>query len=153
MLVKLSTENVTEYIIRAENAATALRDADKVVSDSLLISMVLKGLPVNFKSFIAVITQSEKQFTFIEFKTNLQDYEDTEEATTLKEKGLSVMKMKYKYLRPTATVFAVKGNIVCYSCGTPGHKSSQCITNKGKSKMWCSFCKNNSHTDSCRKQT
>ena len=85
-MVKLSTENVTEYIVRAENAATALRDADEVVSDSLLIYMVLKGLPVYSKSFIAVITQSEKKFTFIEFKANLRDYEDTEKATTLKER-------------------------------------------------------------------
>ena len=58
-LVKKNEESVTDYVIRAETAAAALENAGETVSDSLLIAMILKGLPDSFQSFVAVITQSE----------------------------------------------------------------------------------------------
>ena len=43
-------------------------------------------------------------------------------------------------------------NLVCYSCGLSGHKSSNCIS-KQQNKLWCKLCKNATHNDrSCRKQ-
>ena len=53
-------QGLTEYISRAERLASSLKNANETVSDSLLISMVLKGLPVSYNSFIVVITQSAK---------------------------------------------------------------------------------------------
>jgi len=40
------------------------------VSDSLLIAMVLKGLPDDYKAFIAVTTQAENVENFQKFKTS-----------------------------------------------------------------------------------
>ena len=58
-LKKSDTEKMTDFILRAETAANTLRSVDEAVSDSLLVAMVLKGLPNNYQYFFAVITQSE----------------------------------------------------------------------------------------------
>ena len=57
-LVKSANESVTDYVIRAESAATV------TVTDSLLIAMVLEELPQSYKPFVVVVTQSEKRQTF-----------------------------------------------------------------------------------------
>ena len=143
-LVKRNSESVIDYLIRAENASTSLTEAGETVSDGLLVAMVLKGLPSHFKSFVTVITQSEKKWTFKDLKTSIRDYDDTEKARD-NEKGATIMKTKSK----SASVSTK--SIICYSCGVPGHKSNEC-RNKPKGK-WCKFCKNSSHTDkTCRKQ-
>ena len=81
-LVKTSSESATDYIIRAETSAAALKHAGEVIQDSLLVAMVLKGLPQEFKPFTTVVTQKEKATTFSEFKVALRNYEDTEKLRT-----------------------------------------------------------------------
>ena len=44
-LQKQQTEDLTGYILRAETAASAIKNAGENVSDSLLIAMVMNGLP------------------------------------------------------------------------------------------------------------
>ena len=63
-LKKSHSESINDYIIRAKNAATALNAADKAVSDSLLVVMVLNRLPDNYTPFVAVITQQERTTIF-----------------------------------------------------------------------------------------
>ena len=92
-LVKQSHESVTDYIIRAETAAAALNSVDETVSDSLLIAMVLKGLPESYKPFVVVITLSDKQYTFTELKVALRSFEDTERARITSDD--SVVKSSY----------------------------------------------------------
>ena len=54
--MKSEHETVTDNVIQAETAATAPKNA---VTDSLLIAMVLKGLPEENKPFVIVVTQSD----------------------------------------------------------------------------------------------
>ena len=77
-LRRLESESITDYIIRAENISNALKEAGEVISDRLLIAMVLKGLPPNFKSFTMVITQKKETLTFSEFKVCLISYKEIE---------------------------------------------------------------------------
>ena len=46
---KTETETVTDYVIRAETASKAPRNASEAVPDSLLKAIILKGLPEEYK--------------------------------------------------------------------------------------------------------
>ena len=142
-LQKSKTESVTDYLLRAENAATSLKTSGETISDSLLVAMLLKGLPIEFKSFSTVVTQKEKAPTFPEFKVALRSYEETEKLWN--GEGDRVMKVNAKSGDRT---------IKCYSCGKPGHKSSECWSKQKKhEKRWCELCKSSSHdTLKCRKR-
>ena len=152
-------ESVTDYLIRAENASSALRNAGETVSDSLLIAMVLKGLPPGYKTFEAVITQRNDVVSFAEFKTSLRGYEETEKARGSREtdevkinrerpRGGGAGKQRYSNQNSNSDE---SQQIVCYNCGLSGHKSTTC--NK-KGKKWCKHCKNATHfTNKCKKQS
>ena len=103
-------ENVIDYVLRAETAAALLKTAGETISDSLLIAMILKGLPqTRFKSFSTVVTQKDKEMSFGEFKVALRSFEETEKLSSEPNKEDTVMKV-----------------IVCYECGKPGHKQAEC---------------------------
>ena len=146
-LVKLAHETVTDYVIRAETAATALRNAGETVTNSLLIAMVLKGLPEEYKSFVVVTTQSEKQQTFREFKVALRSFEDTERAN-IATGNHSVIKAEYKQ--------ESQPHVTCFQRGKPGHIAPFCYSkDKGKNERghWCNTCHHPSHSDkTCRRK-
>ena len=137
-LKKRENESAVDYMLRAEKSATALRDAEEVISDALLIAMVLKGLPNEYNTFATVIVQREKQMTFAEFKSALRSQEESAKTLDTKNANENVMFAKQKF----------DGN--CFKCGRKGHKSSECLS---KIEKWCSNCRNKSHeTKNCRKK-
>ena len=166
LLNKPNSESITDYIIRAENAVSALRNAGEAVSDSLLIAMVLKGLPDSYKAFEVVITQSHEVVTFADFKVSLKNFDDTENARRARENGRSDSVMYSSDNRHSGggTNFVYKppgggkndngGKIKCNYCEKFGHKANKCNKKKrDKKQQWCSLCKNGSHSDrTCRKQ-
>ncbi|KAG1714026.1 hypothetical protein GQR58_001873 [Nymphon striatum] len=91
----ISRRKYYRHVIRAETAVTALNNADEKVSDSLLIAMILKGLPASFKPIIVVTTQSDQQQSFIKFNSALGDYRATEKS---KDKPVDSSVMKYPLL-------------------------------------------------------
>ena len=141
-LSKLSTDSVTDYVIKGETTATALRNAGETVSDGLLIAMILKGLPVQYKPFEVVITQNDKNMTFIDFKVALRNFEDTENARGTRKDDSVVMRTHFGYQKH-------QKQVIYYKCGQPSHKSNLCESkeNKYKVKRWCSNCNMNNHTN------
>ena len=135
-LEKGREESTTDYVIRAEAAAAALKNSGETIGDSLLIVMILKGVPSSFNSFKTVVTQKDKQPTFQQFKVSLRAYEESEHSNT---KSDSVMKVNAK--RPSS-------EITCFTCKKKGHKSIEC-----KQRRWCDNCKSKTHdTKFCRKK-
>ena len=132
-------ESITDYVIKAENtAAAALRNAGETVSDGLLIAMVLKGLPFEYKPFVVVVTQNDTSQTFPKFKVALRHFEETENVRIKNDSSIKTVNVYGKNNKP----------FTCYTCGFTGHKSNEC---RNKGKLWCKICKSNSHSDkACR---
>ena len=139
-----SSETVTEYMLRAEKAATRLKQAKEVVSDGLLVAMILKGLPDSYKAFCTIITQSDSEsLNFQKFKSSLRSYEESEKSRTMHSEN-------------SDEVFS----LICYNCGKPGHMKAQCRVNKPKvnhgnrsgTGRWCANCRSATHdTKFCRR--
>ena len=119
-LAKKPNESVTDYILRAERAATSLKDAGETISDSLLVSMCLKGLPEEFKPLIVIITQKDPAYTFEQFKKALRNYEENERSRSnqfVKSSG----KTNDRILKNKDG-----GTIRCFKCRMEGHKANVC---------------------------
>ena len=61
-LQKNLNENITDYAIQADNAATFLKNVGETISDELLIAMISKCLPKEYKAFSRVILNEESKF-------------------------------------------------------------------------------------------
>ena len=143
-------ESMTDYLIRAETAAAALKEAKETVSDALLIAMVLKGLPDEYRPFIAVATQKEGQ-TFQDFKSTLRGYEETEKSRAKKDdRPDSVLKVRVGGAAAKGAASEVRK---CYGCGSEKHIAKNCPDKQNKVGKWCTFCQSKTHNDqNCRKK-
>eukprot|EP00795_Rhopilema_esculentum_P006613 gene6613-12151_t len=130
-LIKSPEESVTDYVIRAEKAFTALKNAEETVSDDILIAMVLKELPESFKPFVVFITQSDKKQSFTEFKDALRSFEDTEKSKITEND--SIIKLKY-IPSEKGRQSKKKGGIVCCKCNQSGHIARNCSVDDKQKK-------------------
>ena len=159
---KSDSETLTDYVLRAEKLATAIKGTGETLSDNLLIAVVLKGLPEEFIPFTVHTTQSE-QVDYATFKTKLRNYEETERARAA-EKSAALYNRHTHSNNNRNGGGGRKGNggrdqqqvlqppppksVVCTSCGAPGHKSTYCELRK-QGQLYCGVCKNRSHSESC----
>ena len=135
-------ESITDYLLRGETTYTRLNEAGEKVSESLLIAMLLKGLPDEFKSFSSVILQQNvDKLSFESFKNSLKNYHENEKARTEHRSDTeTVMKVESKNYRQGAIKKTTKQDI-CYSCGERGHRKNTC-TVKNK---YCTNCNSSTH--------
>ena len=144
--------SLTDYVLKAETAATLLKTAGEKISDSLLIAMILKGLPASYDTFKTVVTQRDGQMAFIEFKVSLRKYEEQCHTTTNDRVMKTIQRSTFS----------------CYTCGKAGHKSSDCKSGSSSGRTgsssgrtdsrrrgrWCVNCRSSTHdTGYCRKKT
>ena len=133
-------ENITDYIIRAEGAATGLRSAGENISDNLIIAMILKGLPEMYKPFIVVHTQLDKYKTVSEFKSALVNYCNTEALRAPMAQSCAMSSAH----KPSEMTRGSRSNLQCLACAKYGHRSKDC---RSKANLKCGFCKKPGHVD------
>ena len=165
MFRKLSTikkdesEDLTGYLLRAENVVTTLKQAGEKFSDNLLIAAVLQGLPASYEPFDVYVNQTvrDKKLTFLEFKTMIRNFEENTKARGDVTDKMSVMKVQHNNqiwresdehnVRRRQNDYSdkqqtfqyhdreerqVRGKMTCYNCGGEGHKFAECPTPRQK---------------------
>ena len=86
-----SDEHLIDYIIRAEAVAAALKTAGEEVSESMIMAMVLNGLPPTYDTFSTVVEQREKEMSFQEFKKALMCHEESGKLKNQREQQENIM--------------------------------------------------------------
>ena len=136
-------DSTTDYVLKAEKAWTALKNAGEQLSDSLIVAMLLKGLPETYKAFEVFVTQSEKEYTVTQFKKALREYEAHQKPED------SVLKVKVGVYNGGAK--SAKRDLTCFNCRRKGHIAKEC---RKKKSRWCDICRNKSHdTEYCKKKS
>ena len=177
-----SSENLTDYIIRAEDAATALKTAGEEVKERCLMSMIANGLPQQYKPFVIAMNTTKEIDTYSKFKSALRSFEQNEKASSTRSGGRGgstndsrIMQANFQRMQLGDRSQSSSGNnrqherynnnrskaITCYNCGGEGHKSATCPKKRNNQtderssggRKWCNYCKNSSHYEkSCRKK-
>ena len=130
----MQNETLTEFMIRAEGIAAGLRAAGETVSDSLIISMIMKGLPERYATFCTFVTQSDKEYSLPEFKAAIMNHD----STTTSVDDLS-----------SASAMFAKGNQSSKSASTTGGSRGRSGGNRktGTEKRFCNYCKRAGHIE------
>ena len=135
-----SQESMRDYLMRAEELQLNLTDVGENVSDRMLCSVVLKGLPNSFASFVTVFKFSHEAKTFADLKRDLLN-SDSDSCRGQLEQGTSshftkdVKCFKCGKLGHRQNECRAKVSvIVCYECGAKSHQANECPKTKNKSK-------------------
>ena len=129
------TEEMTDYLIRAETLLFSLEVAGEKISGKLLVSVVLKGLPNSYEYFKTVHDSSKAPTSFSDLKKALKNFADS---LKLKDCGNS------SNTKSEAALFVSRDNSQkfsgkCFRCNKNGHMKSSCAVKQR------SFCKKFGH--------
>ena len=123
------TEAMTDYLIRAETLPSSLEVAGEKISEKLLVSVVLKGLPDSYEYFKTVHDFSKTHTPLSDLKKALKIFPDSQKlkdcgnsSNTMSEAALFVSRDKSKN---------ISGK--CFRCNKSGHMKSSCTVKQ------CSF--------------
>ena len=129
-----SGETMQEYIIRGQELATRVRLSGENLSDSLLNTMVLNGLPASYKQF-TVQESFEPSKDFGQLRDRLVTF-CTAKSSARDEQPHIAMASTH----PRVSMPKPKGS--CFVCGNPGHFARQCFK---RDTAFCSKCKRKGH--------
>ena len=144
-----SPESIADYLIRAEELCYDLEEAGETVSDSMLTSLVLKGLPREYESFVTVKNYSggEVKLEFATLKKELLNYEMAQKPLANQEfSNSSFQKVQChgcKQFGHKASVCRSR-NVKCHNCNEMGHMAKYCSAPRKEGNV-CEYCKRPGH--------
>ena len=141
-LVLKPDEEMVDYLIRAEELSTSLEQAGEKVSENLVISVVLKGLPSSYEYFKTVHDFSKDKSSFQDVKKALKNFDASKNVRKETTDNFALM------AHASSSNFSKQPFTgKCFKCGKPGHQKSQCRN------LVCDFCNKPGHTvDRCFKK-
>ena len=125
------TEEMIDYLIRAETVLSSLEVSGEKISEKLLVSVVLKDLPDSYEYFKTVHDFSKAPTPFSDLKKALKKFADSQKLKDCVNSSNNKSEAALFVSRHNSQKFSGK----CFHCNKSGHMKSSCIVKK------CSICK------------
>ena len=111
------TEEMTDYLIRAETLSSSLKVAGEKISEKLLVSVVLKGLPDSYEYFKTVHDFSKSPTPFSDLKKALKKFADSQKLKNCGNSSNTKSEAALFVSRDNSKKFSGK----CFRCNKSGH--------------------------------
>ena len=132
------TEEMTDYLIRAETFSSSLEVAGEKISEKFLVSVVHKGLPDSYEYFETVHNFSKTPTPFSDLKKALKKFAESQKLKDCRKSSNTKSEAALFVSRDNSKKFSSK----CFRCNKSGHMKSSCTVKQ------CSICKKFGHNES-----
>ena len=138
-------EAVIDYLIRAEDLSSSLDQAGEKISETLLISVVLKGLPDSFDYFKTVHDFSKTKASFSDVEKALKNFANSQKDANSSGGSFALVSevSRGRDGGRGSSRGSSKFSGACFRGGKPGHRKNQCQV-----VLKCSFCSKSVHDES-----
>ncbi len=137
--IRLENESITNYLLRVEDLQYNLREVGEEISESMLCSIVMKGLTKEFEAFRTVMNFGMIEITFQKLKKDLVNFSN-DQKVVYGDRGTTDREKAHQSS-------SRRGERTCFTCGKPGHVKAECK----QTQRTCYNCKKPGHlSKDCR---